>query len=327
MYDLSKAFDGVNHKILLCKCSLLNIDTFWFTNYLNDRSMSIRIENNISKKNSIGYGVLHGSILGPILFGIYVNDLFSHVNGFFVQYADDTQFLHSNTISKLDHLIKDTEKTLVQRRRYFLNNGLMLNSSKTQCVFIGNRQLLQSIPPNTTINFNGDIIYPSNHVKNLGVYIDRYMLFDVHINELNKKVMGILMYISKISDKLDKDNRIIIIETLVLSLIDYCIKIWGTTKNKHMSNAQKLQNFVARVAFGGVRKYDHISLVFRKLQWLRIRQKYLLDVGVTVFKVLRGFYPDWFLSFRSRRAITNGITRQMQQLYVPRTSTHTGTGA
>ncbi len=91
-------------------------------------------KNIISKKNSIGYGIPQGSILGPILFGIYVNDLCSHVNCFLVQYADDTQFLHSNTIDKLDHLIKDTEETLVKCRRYFLKNGLMLNSSKTQCV-------------------------------------------------------------------------------------------------------------------------------------------------------------------------------------------------
>ncbi len=61
--------------------------------------------------------------------------------------------------------------------------------------------------------------------------------------------MGILMYISRISDKLDKQNRIIITETLVLSLIDYCIKLWGTTNDKHMSNAQILQNFAARMAF------------------------------------------------------------------------------
>lgn len=322
--DLSKAFDSVNHKTLLYKFSLLNIDDFWFTNYLNDRSMSVRLENSISKKKSIGYGVPQGSILGPILFGIYVNDLYSHVNCFLVQYADDTQFLHANTIDKLDHLIKDTENTLVKCRRYFLKNGLMLNSSKTQCTFIGNRQLLSRIPPHTALNFNGHIIYPSNHVKNLGIYIDRYMLYDVHINELNKKVMGILMYISRISDKVDKQNRIIIIETLALSLIDYCIKVWGTTNDKHMSIVQKLQNFASRVAFGGVRKYDHISPVFRELQWLRIKQKHLLDVGVTVFKALRGLYPDWFLSFKSRRAITNGVTRHRQQLYVPRTNTNTG---
>ncbi len=136
--------------------------------------------------------------------------------------------------------------------------------------------------------------------------------------------MGILMYISRVSDKIDKQNRMIIIETLVLSLMDYCIKIWGTTNDKHMSNVQKLQNFAARVAFGGVKRYDHISPVFRELQWLRIK-KHLQDLGVTVFKSLRGFYPDWFLSFKSRRAITNGLTRQMQQLYVPRAHTHTHT--
>ncbi len=93
-----------------------------------------------------------------------------------------------------------------------------------------------------------------------------------------------------------------------------------------MTNAQKLQNFAARVAFGGVRKHEHISPVFWELQWLRIRQQYLLDVGVIVFKLLMGFYADCFLSFKSRRAITND-TRQMQQLHVARTSTPPGTGA
>ncbi len=89
-----------------------------------------------SKNNSIGYGVPQGSILVPILFGIYVNDLSSHVNSFLVQYADDTQFLHSNAIDKLNHLIKVTEETLAKCRRYFLKNGLMPNSSKTQCTYV-----------------------------------------------------------------------------------------------------------------------------------------------------------------------------------------------
>ena len=189
--DLSKAFDTVNHKILLHKCSLLNIDCFWFDNYLNNRSMSVRLENNVSKKKIIDYGVPQGSILGPILFGIYVNDLQTHIDCFFVQYADDTQFLHSGTIENLNEVIKDTEYTLAKCRDYYLQNGLMFNSSKTQCIFIGNRQLLSNIPPNTTINFNGNIIHPSKQVKNLGVYFDRFMLFDTHINEVNKKAMGI----------------------------------------------------------------------------------------------------------------------------------------
>ena len=87
---------------------------------------------------------------------------------------------------------------------------------------------------------------------------------------------------------------------------------------------QKLQNFAARVAVGGVKKYDHISPSFKELKWLRLKQKHVFDVGVTIFKVLRGFYPDWFLSLSSRQAVTSSITRQRHSLYVPRTNTHCG---
>ena len=322
--DLSKAFDSVHHQTLLHKCSLLNIDEFWFNNYLDNRSMSVRLDNHVSKKTFINYGVPQGSILGPILFNIYVNDLAAYVNGFVVQYADDTQFLHSSTINNLDQLIKDTEETLAQCRMYYLKNGLMFNSCKTQCIFIGNRQLLCHIPPNTTVNFNGNIIYPSKHVKNLGVYFDRNMLFDVHISELNKKVMGILMFASRISDKLDKKSRVMVIQAIVLSLINYCIKIWGTTNDTLLHNVQKLQNFAVRIAIGGVKKYDHISTFYDELQWLTVKQRKVFELGTTIFKVLRGFYPDWFMILTNRQDITSSVTRQGHTLHVSRSHTHTG---
>ncbi len=144
--------------------------------------------------------------------------------------------MHSGTIEDLNKIIKDTVDTLDKCRDYYLN-GLMFNSSKTQCIFIGNRQLLSKIPPNTTINFND--IYPSKHVKNLGIYIDRYMLFDVHIHELNKKAMGILLYISRIGDSLDKQTRVVVVQTLVLSLMEYCIRIWGTASDTVISSGRK----------------------------------------------------------------------------------------
>ncbi len=173
-------------------------------------------------------------MFGPILFDIYVNDLHSHVDCFLIQYADDIQFLHSGTIDDLNKIIKDTENTHDKCRDYYLKNGLMFNSSKTQCIFNGNRQLLSNIPPNTTINFNGPIMHPSKHVKNLGIYIDRYMLFDVHIHELNKKATSILLYISKIGDSLHKQTRVLVVQTLVLSLMEYCIRIWETTSDTNI---------------------------------------------------------------------------------------------
>ncbi len=209
-------------------------------------------------------------------------------------------------------------------RLYFLRNDLIFNSSKTQCISIGNRQLISKTPPNTTINFSGNIIYPSKHVKNFGIYLDRYMLFDTHINDFHKKVLGILMYISRVSDNLDKQTTIIITKTFVLSLIEYCIRIWGTTNDTLISTVQKMQNFAVRVAVGGVKIFDHISPFFRELKWLTIKQKHRFDVGTTVYKALRGFYPDWLLSFKSNQVTTNSITRQMHSLYVPGTHTLCG---
>ncbi len=175
--------------------------------------MLVRLENNISKKKIIGYGVSQGSILGPNLFGIYINDLHEHIDCFLIQYADDTQFLHSGTIEDLNQIIKDTEDTHVKCRDYYLKNGLMFNS-KTQCIFIGNGQLLSKIPPNITVNFNGNIIHPSKYVKNLGRYIDRFMIFDVHINKLNKKNNGYFI-VSGMGDSLDKQTRVIVVDTRI----------------------------------------------------------------------------------------------------------------
>ena len=200
----------------------------------------------------------------------------------------------------------------------------MINPNKTQCIFIGNRQLLAQIPSNTVIHFDGDNILPCHCVKNLGVYMDRHLVFDIHVNELNKKVMGILMYINRISASFEKRTRIIVVQSLVLSLINYCIRIWGTTNETVIHNVQKLQNFAAKVAVGGARKFDHVSPIIKELKWLKVKQKYIFDTNTNVYKVLHGAYPEWLFSYSTVHNVTGSITRQQNNLYVPRTSTDAG---
>ena len=199
--------------------------------------------------------VFHKALyLTPSYFSIYVNDLADKINACsLIQYADDTQFLQADTIDNLKDLITKTEDTLHNIKQYFLGNGLMLNAKKTQCILIGNRQLLSRVPPNIFINSDGNHIYPSTHVKNLGVYFDRYMLFNVHVTELTKKIMGTLMLMNRVSDSFDQPTRVIIVQSLVLSLINYCIGIWGSTNMTLHQNVQKLQNFAAKVAIGGLK--------------------------------------------------------------------------
>ena len=96
--------------------------------------------------------------------------------------------------------------------------------------------------------------------------MDNTLLFDKHINELCKKVTGTLLYINRMSERFDRESRTQIVQTLVLSMMNYCLKIWGTTTGAQMQKVQKLQNFAARVAVGGIRKYDHITPIMYNLQ-------------------------------------------------------------
>ena len=139
--DLSKAFDSVSHELLIEKLDTLHIDEFWFKNYLSERTQSVKIEGHISDKKGISYGVPQGSILGPLLFNIYVNDLQSKLDSCpLVQYADDSQFLISGKTSEIIDIVDACENKSNVLMDYFANNGLKLNADKTNFLFIGSRQ-------------------------------------------------------------------------------------------------------------------------------------------------------------------------------------------
>ncbi len=108
------------------------------------------------------------SILGPILFTIFVNDLTEMIHDCeVVQYADDTQFVHTGTTDELPDLITGAETALSLAKTYFNRNGLTMNPSKTQCLFVDTRPFIRRVPFDTTINFDTDLITPSKDIKNL----------------------------------------------------------------------------------------------------------------------------------------------------------------
>ncbi len=245
--NLSKAFDSVSHTILLKRLLKVKVGNYWFDSYLSERTQSVRL-NTISSKRPVEYEVLQGSILGPLLFNIFGNDLLIYINDCtLVQYADDTQLLHSRPVHQLDLLLNKMETTLWRIKSYFLKHGLLRNDNKSQCIIIGTCQLLAQTLNNITINLHNSIIQTVTHVKNLGVHTDRYMTSEKHINEINRKVMLSLTFVNRVKDYFDRDTRKVIVQSLILSNLNYCNTIWGTDNSTHLNDIQKLQNFAGKL--------------------------------------------------------------------------------
>ncbi len=139
--------------------------------YLGNRTQSVKLNNTISGKANVQVGVPQGSILGPILFSVYGNDISDYITDCtLIQYADDTQQRHQGHLENLHEVINQAGIDLKKIKTYFLLNGPMINYSKTQCIFIGSRHMCSRIPEDVVEQFDGTSISPSTHVKNLGLY-------------------------------------------------------------------------------------------------------------------------------------------------------------
>ncbi len=143
-------------------------------------------------------------------------------------------------------------------------------------MFVGSRGLISQIPPSTTFQVDGATIIPSSSLKSLGIYFDQCMIFETHVNKISSKIFITILYINRIKDNFSKNARITAIQSLVLSIINYGIKVWGTTNKTNMYQIQKLQNFASKVALGGASKPEYATPFLREPRWLKVKQKYML---------------------------------------------------
>ena len=216
--DMSKAFDSVNHETLILKLQDVGASNpviQWFCSYLNDRRQVVRIHSLLSEPLPINCGVPQGSILGPLLFSIYTNDLSLAPQKCNVQsYVDDTKLVISFKMKDAVNAFADLSDDLHRIGQWCSNNLLLLNPSKTKLMVFGSRQMLSRMTTRS-LTFMGRELVPEHTAKDLGVILDAYLTYDEHITKTVSSCMSSLSQISRTRHVFDKRILLTIINALV----------------------------------------------------------------------------------------------------------------
>ena len=216
--DLSKAFDTLNHKLLIAKLGAYGFDTkalYYIKSYLDNREQRIRVNSNFSSWKEIIARVLQGSILGPLLFNIFVNDLFLFVSSSNLSnYADD------NTLYTSGYDLKEVKEVLLNDlnkvTEWFFENDMALNAGK--CYFM----CLDKNTENETFTFKDTIMNNSREEKILGAIIGNRLIFSSHIREVCKKASQKISALSRISNQLSHSEKTLLFNAVVKSQFNYC---------------------------------------------------------------------------------------------------------
>ena len=327
LLDLSKAFDSIDHQILLAKLQDIGASRpaiKWLGSYLTSRYQFVRINTTLSTKLPVSSGVPQGSILGPLLFNIYVNDLPSVPENCTSQcYVDDTKLLMSFQLRDQHETIEKMNKDLLSIRNWCFDNQLLLNPDKTKLVIFGSRQMTAKVS-DFRLFLLGKELEPVKAARDLGVTLDSNLTYNEHIVSTVSSCMSRLGQINRVKHIFNKHALIIIINALVFSKLFYCSSVWSNTTQTNLDKLQAVQNFACRI-LSGAKKFDHITPLLKDLRWLPIRQQLYFRFAVLVFKCMTSCAPEYLTSkLVGRSAVSTRNTRNSQHLNIPLFRTASG---
>ena len=299
LMDLSKAFDCLPHDLLLLKLrhyGLSESAICLMNSYLSDRKQCVKVGQNISKVLNIFKGVPQDSILGPVLFNVFLNDIF-----LFVNHCDLCNYADDNTLSKSDSILANVIKYLEEDSTcnnlisWFSTNKMQANPEKFQAISIGTK----THNDNIVFNLNGTQINCDDEVKLLGVTIDYKLNFNTHITNICKKAARQLNVLKRIGHHLNKTSKLTIYHSFILSNLSYCPLTWHFCTEQNTRKIEKIQERALRFIFDDyTTSYDNL-LIESAIPSLKIRR--LRTMALETYKILNKSSPQFLhniLSFK-----------------------------
>ena len=293
LIDFSKAFDMVNHNILLDKLEhygIRGIANTWFKSYLSNRQQYVSIKGKASRKQSLQYSVPQGSILGPLLFVIYINDMPNITNiAKFVLYADDANIIITgDTIAEIETKFLELSTKLVD---WVSHNELKLNTKKTNyMLFSRSRNLhLGTFVP----KIGGIPIERKTVARFLGVIIDDKLSWSHHITAIRSKMSKFIGILYKLKHTLPLKARLLTFNSLVQSHLNYASLVWGSTHKSKIDTLFTAQKKAMRAVMPGWVNYfykegrhpTHTKSSFKAFNILTVHNVILKNIMIFLNKI------------------------------------------
>ena len=256
------------------------------SSYLDNRTQRCAVNGVISNTCTLTCGIPQGTILGPLLFLLYINDLPNCLsNSQPRMYADDTHLTYAdNDICSIEASLN---QDLSNINRWLIANKLTLNMTKTEFMLIGSRQKLNSLSAFPALEINGTQLNRVNFTKSLGVLIDENLTWSNHINAITKKISSGIGSIKRISHCVPPAILHTIYHGLVQSHFDYCSVVWGNCAKTLSDKLQRLQNRAVRVLTNTCYDADANQLL-KELGWDNLETRRQKLKAEMVYKSLNG---------------------------------------
>ena len=308
--DLQKAFDTVNHHILLKKMEHYGIRGTalnWFNSYLSNRKQFVSVNGHSSSLCEVSCGVPQGSVLGPLLFLIYINDLPNSSNLFsFFHFADDTNIYCES--DDLTMLTRKLNKELKKIKLRLDSNKLALNIGKTNFVLFHSPQ--KKLSGSFKLKIGNQEIERSKYVKFLGRLMDEHLSWKYHITELCKKLSRTCSIFFKLRHFCPLQTLISLYNSLFSSFLLYGLIVWGLTFVSYLNPLFTLQKKVLRCI-----KFEPFSVpsssIFQTLKILKLEDALHVNILTFVYKAINKLSPSTFHNyFRPNITVHKIGTRQ-----------------